>query len=685
MAEPTPAPPPAVAPAEVPGLHALVAVVVGVVVVAALYFGREVLVPITLAVLLSFALAPVVDLLRRLWLGRVPAVLLAVVLALGATLFIGGLIGVQVAGLARDAPRYAATVEQKVAAVRAFTVERFTEIMDSFGRELGRGGPGPGPAPAEPAAAAPPAGGEPRPVPVEVRQPDASPLDLAERILAPVLHPLATTGIVLVVAIFVLLQREDLRDRLIRLAGATDLHRTTTALDDAARRLGRYFLTQLGLNTAYGVVTGLALYALGVPGALLWGILAGLMRFVPFIGTPIAALPPVLLAAAVDPGWALAVWTAAFFLVGEALMGQVVEPLAFGHSTGLSPLSVVVAAIFWSWIWGPIGLILSMPLTLCLVVLGRHVERLEFLDVLLGDRPALTPVESFYQRMLADDPDEALDQAELLLKDRPLSSYYDEVALKGLQLAAADAGRGVLPPDRLERVKDAVRSLVADLAGHDDAEPPAGEPAGETPSLAERALPKQPAPGGGAAGPDALPAEWRAERAVLCIAGRGPLDEAGSAMLAQLLGKHGFGAEVVPHEAVARDRVNYLDVSGVGMVCISYLEISGNPAHLRYLLRRLRQRLPAGTPILVGLWPAEEAVLKDPQLQKTVGADHYVSSLREAVDVCLRLAAASAPTEAAPAALSPGERGGGAPGRRAGAERAPKQEPAVAAGARRAT
>ncbi len=634
----SPPPPPAVPSAEIPGLQALLAVVVGVVAVAALYFGREVLVPITLAVLLSFVLAPVVDLLRRLWLGRVPAVLLAVLLALGAILFVGGLIGTQVAGLARDAPSYAATIERKVSTVRAYTVGRFSEVMDSLGRDLGHTGAGT----AAPAAApqAPPPSEEPRPMPVEVRQPAASPLELAERVLAPVLHPLATTGIVLVVAVFVLLQREDLRDRLIRLAGATDLHRTTTALDDAARRLSRYFLFQLGLNTAFGCLICAGLYAIGVPSPILWGIVAALLRFVPYIGAPLAAALPMALAAAVDPGWSMAVWTAALFLVAEPLMGHVVEPTVYGHSTGLSPVSVIVAAIFWGWLWGPVGLILSMPLTLCLVVLGRHVERLEFLDILLGDRPALTPVESFYQRMLAGDPDEALDQAELLLKERPLSSYYDEVALKGLQLAASDASRGVLPPERLEVVKEAVRSLVADLSGHDDAEPSPEKAAedADTPSLAERAVPKEPPPGGDAPPADALPPEWRSDRAILCIAGRGPLDEAASAMLAQVLGKHGLGAAVVPHGAVARGRVDGLDVSGVAMVCISYLEISGNPAHLRYLLRRLRQRLAPGAPILVGLWPAEEAVLKDPQIQKQVGADLYTSSLREAAAACLEVA-----------------------------------------------
>lgn len=270
----------------------------------------------------------------------------------------------------------------------------------------------------------------PAPLPVEVRQPAPSPIEFAERIISPALNPIATAAIIFIVAIFILLQQEDLRDRLIRLFGSRDLHRTTVAMDDAARRLSRYFLTQLGINASFGVIIGVGLFFIGIPSPLLWGVLAALLRFVPYIGALMAGVIPVALGASVDPGWSMMIWAAALVLVTEPIMGQIVEPMLYGRSTGLSPVSVVVSAIFWAWIWGPIGLILATPLTLCLVVLGRHVERLEFLDVILGDRPALTPVENFHQRVLAGDPDEALEQAELLLKERSLSSYYDEVALK---------------------------------------------------------------------------------------------------------------------------------------------------------------------------------------------------------------------------------------------------------------
>jgi predicted PurR-regulated permease PerM len=258
-----------------------------------------------------------------------------------------------------------------------------------------------------------------------VRQPSPTTFELINRYLSPALSPFATLGIIFVVAIFVLLQREDLRDRLIRLAGAGDLHSATVALDDGGRRLSRYFLTQFAINTSFGCIIGVGLYFIGVPHPALWGILSALLRFVPYIGSFLSALFPIALAAAVEPGWSMMIWTIVLYVVVETLAGQAVEPLLYGHSTGLSPVAVVVAAIFWSWLWGPIGLVLSTPLTLCLVVLGRHVKRLEFLEVLLGDRPALTPVESFYQRVLAGDADETREHAETLLKEHSLSTYYD--------------------------------------------------------------------------------------------------------------------------------------------------------------------------------------------------------------------------------------------------------------------
>ncbi|MEE1612257.1 AI-2E family transporter [Microvirga sp. CF3016] len=639
---PAPVTPPEteIEPPGVPGLSGLLTLAVSVVVLAALYVGEDVFLPVVLAILLAFVLAPFVELLRRWRLGRVPSVIIAVLVALGIIVSLAAVIGFQVAGLASDIPRYQTTIETKIGSLREGALGKLPQLLKDFGRRFDRAvaEPPPEQAPTAPSPAAPPAPQEPGPLPVEVHEPDPTPVQVARNVLLPLLEPLATMGIVFVVLVFILMQREDLRDRMIRLFGASDLHRTTAAMDDAARRLSRYFLTQLALNASFGVVAAVGLWLIGVPSPILWGVFAALMRFVPYIGSFLAAVPPILLAAAVDPGWSMALMALALFAVGEPLMGHVVEPIVYGQSTGLSPFAVVISAIFWTWIWGPVGLLISTPLTLCLVVLGRHVERLEFLDVLLGDRPALTPAENLYQRMLAGDPDEALESAELLLKERSLTSYYDEVALRGLQLAANDATRGVLTQRQLEQVKDVIRALVQDLGSHEDVEPqpqetkddPVAAPASEKPANKGPAV-RTPMPQEGN-----IPEDWRADGAVLCIAGRGPLDEAASEMLSQLLTKHGLGTRVIPHSAVSRREIFNLDMTGVQMVCISYLEISGTPAHLRYLLRRLKQKAKA--PTLVGLWPAEDAVLKSETMRATLGANYYVSSLRDAVVQCLKVA-----------------------------------------------
>ena len=409
-------------------------------IIMVLYYGREIIIPIALAVLLSFVLAPLVRLVQRLRIPRSLAVVSVVVIAFAFIFAMGSLLATQLAQLAGDLPRYQSTISEKIQSFRETTagrgtLERASSMLKDLSKELDK----PKEAANSLGTIAAPKATPPKPVPVEVLQPDPGALESLQTLISPLLHPLATTGIIVIFVIFILLQREDLRNRLIRLAGSDDLQRTTAALDDAASRLSRLFLIQLLVNGGFGIIIGMGLWLIGVPSAILWGILAAVLRFVPYIGAPLAAMAPLTLAAAVDPGWSMVLWTAALYAIGETIMGQAVEPMLYAQSTGLSPFSVVVAAAFWTWLWGPVGLILSTPLTLCLVVLGRHVERLEFLDIILGDRPPLTPVESFYQRILAGDPDEARAQAELMLKDRSLSSYYDEVALRGLQLAQADA------------------------------------------------------------------------------------------------------------------------------------------------------------------------------------------------------------------------------------------------------
>ncbi|KMO31020.1 membrane protein [Methylobacterium variabile] len=655
-----PAKPARIQAAETPGDGLAAPLVIAAVIAAALYFGREILIPIVIAVLLSFVLGPLVALLRKLRIGRIASVGVAVLLLLTVVAGLGGLIGMQLADLSTGLPRYQRTIAQKAENLKAGPLGDIAGYVRSINHQIQQAG-APDQKPeqkpehkpeanrrAEPAVQNPD-----KPVLVEVRDRDLSPFELAEKVLAPAISPLATLGIVFVVLIFILVQREDLRDRMIRLAGSSDLHRTTVAMDDAARRLSRFFLVQLALNAGFGLVIGVGLWLIGVPNPILWGIFTALMRFVPYIGAFLSALLPLALAAAVDPGWNMVLATAILFIVLEPLVGQFIEPLLYGHSTGLSPFAVLVSALFWTWLWGPVGLLLSTPLTVCLVVLGRHVDKLEFLDVLFGDRPALTPVENFYQRMLADDPDEAQELAEAILAECSLSSYYDEVALKGLQLAASDARRGVLTEDQLERIRIGIAQLIEDLADRDDAAP-ATRPtlagrllpsrAEEMPCEAAPAVPDAPAP-------DALPEAWRREGAVLCVAGRGPLDEAASMMLAQLLAKRGFGTRVVPFEAVSRSEIGSLEADEARMICISYLEISGTPAHLRYLVQRVRRRAPKAQ-ILVGLWPTDDAVLSDPGARASLGADHYAVSLREGIEACLE-AVRDAPAAGRPPAADP--------------------------------
>src|SRR3954463_6417993 len=372
----------------VPLLSGTSSAILACIIVATLYFGREIFVPIALAILLSFVLAPLVGLLQHLRVPRGVAVVSVVVAAFALIFAMGSLLATQLTQLAGDLPRYQSTITEKIQSFRETTasrgtLERASGMLKDLGKELDKPNDGFRPTSGSIAAAKPT--GPLSPVPVEVRQPDPGALESLRSLISPLLHPLATTGIIVIFVIFILLQREDLRNRLIRLAGSRDLQRTTAALDDAAARLSRLFLIQLLLNGSFGLVIGIGLWLIGIPSPILWGILAAVLRFVPYIGAAIAAAFPLALAVAVDPSWSMLLWTLALFLVVEPLVGHVVEPMVYGHSTGLSPVAVVASATFWTALWGPIGLVLATPLTVCLVVLGRHVERLEFLDIMFGD------------------------------------------------------------------------------------------------------------------------------------------------------------------------------------------------------------------------------------------------------------------------------------------------------------
>jgi predicted PurR-regulated permease PerM len=588
---------------------ALTTAVLGVMVVTALYFGREVLVPIALAVLMSFVLAPLVRLLQGLYVPRVLAVIVSVLVAFAAVFSLGALMVAQVNQLAGDLPGYQSTLREKIQSLRGAaggtgTLERASEVLKSLNKELDKPNINPSPL----------AGDRPepnRPIPVEVRQPDPGALQTVGALITPLIQPLTTTGLVIIFVIFILIQRQDLRNRLVRLAGARDLQRTTAAIDDAGERLSRLFLTQLALNAGFGLVIGAGLWFIGVPSAPLWGMLAMILRFVPYIGAVISAIFPLVLAAAVDPGWTMVIWTAALFLVVEPIAGHVIEPLLYGHSSGLSPVAVVTSATFWTWLWGPIGLILATPLTICLVVLGRHVDRLKFLDVMLGDQPPLSPPELVYQRMLAGDPIETAEQAQEFLKDKPLVAYYEDVLIEGLKLAQADAQSGLLAEERMQRIRDAVAEIVDDLSSHED-----------KPELAIKvdADTKEEAPLEQINRTEKIrnqdvtemPAQWRTAKPVLCIPGVSMLDEAVALVVAQLVERQRIGARVEKADALSVARIFTLDTKDIALVCVCYVDAT--PAQIHYAVRRLRRKAPQSI-ILVALVGRTDNVtnLDDPQ------------------------------------------------------------------------
>ncbi|MDE5462533.1 AI-2E family transporter [Bradyrhizobium sp. CSS354] len=617
-------------------LSAVAMAILASIIVMVLYYGREIIIPIALAVLLSFVLAPLVRLVQRLRIPRSLAVVSVVVIAFAFIFAMGSLLATQLAQLAGDLPRYQSTISEKIQSFRETTagrgtLERASSMLKDLSKELDK----PKEAANSLGTIAAPKAAQPKPVPVEVLQPDPGALESLQTLISPLLHPLATTGIIVIFVIFILLQREDLRNRLIRLAGSDDLQRTTAALDDAASRLSRLFLIQLLVNGGFGIIIGMGLWLIGVPSAILWGILAAVLRFVPYIGAVIAAAFPLALAVAVDPTWTMLLWTIALFVVVEPVVGHVLEPMVYGHSTGLSPVAVVASATFWTALWGPIGLVLATPLTVCLVVLGRHVERLEFLDVMFGDRPALSPPEIFYQRMLAGDPTEASAKAEEFLKERSLGSYYDEVALRGLQLAQADAERGALAPDRLIKIKDAVQEFANNISEQDERPSPKVNPTTdvEATSAIEGVAEDAPYESLRVLRKEDLPSEWQGDHPVLCLAGRNPIDEAAAIMLAQLTNAHGLSARVEAAGALSTANIFRLETAGVAIACLVYMDAS-SPAHMRYSVRRLRRKLPNAT-IILGCWMKDIDPAALETLREGAKADLAAATLGGALKLCI--------------------------------------------------
>ena len=436
------------------------------IVLALLYLGRSVLIPLALAIMLSLLVAPLVRALRRLRVGRTSSVLIAVVALTVSCMGVAAALGTQILHIAESLPQYESNVQRKLKTLEEVTVGPLLRLTDETSRLIEiRESAEALPVPARDVERSPPAA-----VPgVAVLQPPefgSHPLQLMWKLLTTVWRPVQFAGIVLLVLIFVLLEHESLRDRFIRIAGATDIRSATLALNDAGERLSRYFVSQFVVNLAFGLAIWVSLSMLRLPQALLCGILAGVMRFVPYVGVGIAALFAAVLALAVDPGWSLALSTLGVFILLDIVVGQLVEPHLYGHATGLSPLSVVVGAIFWSWLWGPAGLILSTPLTLCLLVAGRHMKGLGVLELLLGNAQPLTLPQRFYQRALSGDPHEIIANARAFLKNDSLAAYCDRVMIPALHLARLDAEAGATTGDQQLKIRRVIVDVAAALSGN---------------------------------------------------------------------------------------------------------------------------------------------------------------------------------------------------------------------------
>src|SRR5690348_9401542 len=423
------------------------------IIIAGLYYGRVILVPLALAFFLGFVLDPWVTRLKRLGIPRPLAVIVVVSLTLAAIGGAGFLLAQQVKALSAQLPIYQDNIQFKLRSFRHTLsgpgmFDGAVTTFDAVKKEVDQETPDK-------------AARNAKPQQVQIQEQPASPIENAAKWLAAIGGPLTDAGIVLVFVVVVLLDRQDLRDRVLRLLGG-NLHRTTDAMDEAGERIGKYLTMQLVVNASYGVPMALGLWMIGVPGAVLWGALAAIMRFVPYIGPMISAVFPLALAFAVDPGWSMLLWTLALIVFLELISNNLVEPWLYGASTGLSAMSLMVSATFWTLVWGPVGLVMSTPLTVCLLVIGRHLPQLRFFAVLLGSQPVLDPATRVYQRLLAGDVEEAIELSLEHVQADGVKGFYDKVGIPALRIACVDHDRVATAEHRL-RVVSGAEQLIDEL------------------------------------------------------------------------------------------------------------------------------------------------------------------------------------------------------------------------------
>lgn len=590
------------------GNTGLVAVII---VVAALYFAREILIPVALAILFSFLLAPLVNRLRAHRVGRVPSVLIVVILALMILGLLGELMASQMGEVVHRLPEYQQNVEKKLQAVASGGSGIIGKATKSFERLRQEILPGNSPT-NQPAASK---REESKPVPVEVRNSEFSPVQLIRTILGSLFSFILSALIVAILVIFMLTERENLRDRFIRMIGPSKLNTTTQLLDDASQRVSRYLLMQLVVNVCYGIAVGVGLYFIGIPNPVLWAILTALLRYVPYAGIWIAASMPLALAIAVDPNWTRPLLVFGVYAALELTVANFAEPYVYGSSTGISPLGVLLSAIFWAWLWGPVGLLLSVPLTVCLASIGRYLPDLKFLNVLIGDDPVLSPGARFYQRLLGMDDPEATDLAEEFLKEQSLQELYDTMIIPALVFAGNDRQRGLLDEDKHQYILQSIRDLVESLEHN-------GKTSKDKDEEAKSETSTRPSVQGGS-----VPF-------TICLAAGDAGDEIAAVMLAQLLEQKGIRTRVVPAPDAPSGKLD-LVAENPGLVCIPAVPPAGlRPA--RQMYRRLGVEFP-DVKIVAGLLGARDPGREYQSCFPKVLPENLVTSLKEAIERILQL------------------------------------------------
>ena len=638
------------------------------VVVAALYFAQDVLIPLALAVLLTFLFTPVVNRLERWRVPRAGAVVLVVVIAFGGFALLGYVVARQVIELANNVDQYKDNIEAKIERVRprgGGVVEKVSaaaaEVQNKLeGPATTQAGGSPAAAVTQPTEAiadeiaqrtdiprtitesskdkVPSPATQPtreNPVPVAVVEPAPSPMETLGHYLGLALGPLGTAGIVIVFVIFMLLQREDLRNRLIRLVGYGQLTVTTNALDDAAGRISRYLVAQAIVNGTYGVAIALGLWLIGkfvgrddppFPNVILWGLLCCVLRFIPYIGPWIAAAFPLVISLAVYRGFNVFVATACMFVVIELLSNNIMEPLLYGSSTGMSAVAVLVSAVFWTWLWGPIGLLLATPLTVCLVVLGKYVPTLQFLDIMLGDEPVLEPHERLYQRWLALDPEEAADLVHEFFAERSLEDVYDTILIPALALGEQDRHKGRLDEQRWKMIRQSIREMIDELGddyrlrfaqtGASTATAPAK--AGEAPVDPNVAAGRR------------KPLQKDCTVNVVVLPAHDEADEIVALMLDQVLEFNNYCAYAASQTKLAAEMIETVQKKQAHAVCVSALPPAA-VTHSRYLCKRLHQRMP-DLKMVVGLWAWPGDLRKAKGRVACESSVNLVTTIAQAVD-----------------------------------------------------